>query len=79
MGLLGAGVVAGCAASEEPAAVVDHHGFSQVSPKTADEALKRLVAGNECYISEHFKLGDARAPRRDVWRWPRRSNLMRSC
>lgn len=37
-----------------------HHGLSFNDPKTPDEALARLVAGNECYISEHFAIGDAR-------------------
>jgi len=37
---------------------LDHHGFSLVTPSTADEALIRLLAGNECYISEHFDVGN---------------------
>jgi carbonic anhydrase len=37
-----------------------HHGLSLEDPKTPDEALARLVAGNECYISEHFTIGDRR-------------------
>lgn len=38
----------------------DHHGLSLSDPKTSDEALARLVAGNECYIAEHFIFGDER-------------------
>src|SRR5262249_8862866 len=37
---------------------LDHHGFSLVTPSTADEALIRLLAGNECYIEEHFDVGN---------------------
>ena len=37
---------------------LDHHGFSLVTPNTAEEALARLLAGNECYIAEHFDVGD---------------------
>ena len=37
---------------------IDHHGFSLITPNTADEALARLRAGNECYISEHFDVGN---------------------
>jgi len=37
---------------------IDHHGFSQTTPNTAAEALERLRAGNECYIEEHFDVGN---------------------
>jgi carbonic anhydrase len=37
---------------------VDHHGFSLTTPNTADEALARLRAGNQCYIEEHFEIGN---------------------
>jgi carbonic anhydrase len=35
-----------------------HHGFSLTTPNTADEALVRLRAGNECYVAEHFEVGN---------------------
>jgi carbonic anhydrase len=35
-----------------------HHGFSLKTPGSADEALARLRAGNECYIEEHFDIGN---------------------
>src|SRR5262245_29423219 len=35
-----------------------HHGFSLTTPGSADEALARLQAGNECYIEEHFDIGN---------------------
>lgn len=37
---------------------LDHHGLSPTSPRNAEEALERLRAGNECYIQEHFQIGD---------------------
>ena len=37
---------------------IEHHGFSLKTPKSADEALARLRAGNECYIEEHFDVGN---------------------
>src|SRR5579872_3350488 len=37
---------------------LDHHGLSPASPRNAKEALKRLRAGNECYIEEHFQIGE---------------------
>ena len=41
--------------AEQP---LDHHGFSLKTPHTADEALARLRAGNQCYIDEHFEIGN---------------------
>jgi carbonic anhydrase len=37
---------------------VSHHGFSLTTPRTAEEALARLRAGNQCYIEEHFEIGN---------------------
>jgi carbonic anhydrase len=59
-GLLGAGAVAGWSLHQYPETARDHHGFSHTTPKTADESLARLVAGNKCYIVEHFDMGDVR-------------------
>jgi carbonic anhydrase len=38
----------------------DHHGLSPEHPRTAEEALNRLRAGNECYVREHFHIGNRR-------------------
>ena len=35
-----------------------HHEFSLTTPNSAEEALARLRAGNECYIAEHFDIGN---------------------
>src|SRR6516162_4301335 len=37
---------------------IEHHGFSLKTPKSAEEALARLRAGNECYIEQHFDVGN---------------------
>lgn len=39
---------------------VDHHGLNLKDVTTADEAIARLIAGNKCYIDEHFAVGDGR-------------------
>jgi carbonic anhydrase len=39
---------------------VDHHGLNLKNVTTADEAIARLIAGNKCYIDEHFAIGDGR-------------------
>lgn len=36
----------------------DHHGLSPEDPRNAEEALERLRAGNECYVREHFHIGN---------------------
>src|SRR5258708_350633 len=36
----------------------DHHGFSLETPRTAEEVLTRLRAGNECYVREHFHIAN---------------------
>ncbi len=36
----------------------DHHGLSPENPRDAEQALKRLRAGNECYVREHFHIGN---------------------
>lgn len=36
----------------------EHHGLSLAQPKNGDEALERLIAGNKCYVDEHFSIGD---------------------
>jgi carbonic anhydrase len=36
----------------------DHHGLSPENPRTAEEVLRRLRAGNECYVREHFHIGN---------------------
>jgi carbonic anhydrase len=36
----------------------DHHGLSPENPRTAEEVLTRLRAGNECYVLEHFRIGN---------------------
>lgn len=37
---------------------VDHHGLNLKEVMTADDAVARLIAGNKCYIDEHFAIGD---------------------
>jgi carbonic anhydrase len=59
-GLLGAGAIAGWSLRQYPEIARDHHGFSHTTPNSADESLARLVAGNKCYIAEHFDMGDVR-------------------
>jgi carbonic anhydrase len=46
------------AAWQRAQTAVQHHGFSLTTPQTATEALTRLQAGNECYIAEHFDVGN---------------------
>jgi carbonic anhydrase len=59
IGLATAGTAAaGLAIWRQAALPIDHHGFSMTTPQTAAEALARLRAGNECYIQEHFSLGN---------------------
>jgi carbonic anhydrase len=36
----------------------EHHGLSPENPRTAEEVLTRLRAGNECYVQEHFHIGN---------------------
>jgi carbonic anhydrase len=38
--------------------IARHHGLSDKTPETAAEAMARLQAGNECYIEEHFDIGN---------------------
>jgi hypothetical protein len=58
--LFGAGTGIGLSLRSLPETVADHHGFSNSTPTTADEALDRLIAGNKCYMSEHFDVANAR-------------------
>lgn len=58
LGMAGIGAAAGIAFLRREAPPVDHHGLSSSNPRTAAEAVARLRAGNECYIEEHFNIGD---------------------
>lgn len=63
--LVGTGMfAAGAAASHwwtaQNTVDVDHHGLDLAEVKTSDQALARLVAGNKCYIDEHFGVGNDR-------------------
>lgn len=39
---------------------IDHHRLDLQEVTDANGALARLVAGNKCYVSEHFNVGDNR-------------------
>src|SRR5579863_2583190 len=54
----GAASVAGLAAWWSARQPMNHHGFSLITPNTADESLLRLRAGNACYLAEHFDVGN---------------------
>src|SRR5260370_19048497 len=56
---LAAGTTAAALAIWRPAEKrLEHHGFSLTTPRTAEEALARLRAGNQCYIEGHFAIGN---------------------
>jgi carbonic anhydrase len=58
-GLAGVGgAIAGARLWPRASDLVNHHGLSPESPRTAEEALARLRAGNQCYIEEHFEIGN---------------------
>jgi carbonic anhydrase len=59
VGLAGVGgAIAGSRLWPRGGDTVDHHGFSLTTPRTAEEAMTRLRAGNQCYIEEHFEIGN---------------------
>lgn len=39
---------------------VDHHGLDLQEVATADQAVAKLIAGNKCYVDEHFAVGNGR-------------------
>jgi carbonic anhydrase len=52
------GAIAGSRLWPRDSDSVIHHGFSLKTPRTAEEAMARLRAGNQCYIDEHFDIGN---------------------
>lgn len=59
-GMLAVGAGSGVWWAKHDLVEVDHHGLNHQDVKTADAALARLVAGNKCYVDEHFAVGDGR-------------------
>ena len=53
-----AAAVAGLAIWRREEQSADHHGLSLTTPNTPEKALARLLAGNECYVAEHFSVGN---------------------
>lgn len=59
-GFFSAGASASLLWTRSQIAGTQHHGLELSDPQTADDALARLVAGNRCYVDEHFAIGDVR-------------------
>src|SRR5438552_361275 len=58
MATLAGGGIAASKLWSRPGDSRDHHGLSPKEPRNAAEALARLQAGNECYVQEHFDIGN---------------------